>query len=288
MPHGESWLTLFLRKFFPGFWHWLSHDASKWFGWPLNSEGLTWVEHQPIRFQHVFSAAFVVLVVSVLAILTIRRNRKPEDAIVPEGTLTASSFVEMFVDSTYAIMKDIMGPRSAKYFLPLIGTCAFFIFFSNLMGLIPGMAPPTSNLNTTLACASVIFFSTHIFGIKEHGVVAYFKHFVGPVDKIPLPRSWPLRVPVYLALMVLASLMLLIETISHLVRPASLTLRLGANIDADHQVLDQFFQLLGKWSFIPVPLAVMVLGSMVVIVQTLVFCILSTVYISIAVAHEEH
>ena len=85
-------------------------------------------------------------------------------------------------------------------------------------------------------------------------------------------------------LLVLAPLMFIIEIISHCVRPLSLSLRLMGNMTGDHKVLDIFlgFQL-------PlVPLPVMILGLMVVVVQTLVFVLLSTVYLSMAVAHHDH
>ena len=76
----------------------------------------------------------------------------------------------------------------------------------------------------------------------------------------------------------------MIEMISNAARPLSLSIRLMANMFADHQVLSQVGGLV-KWI---VPVAPMVLGSLVCVVQTLVFCILSTVYISMAVASHEH
>ena len=165
-------------------------------------------------------------------------------------------------------MADIMGKKAARYFLPLIGTCAFFILFSNALGLIPGFAPPTDNFNTTLACGIVIFVTTHVYGLKEQGW-HHIKHFFGPV-------WW------------LAPLMLVIELISHLARPLSLAIRLMANMTADHMVLSIFCGLLPvSLIFIPVPLPMYVLGSIVVVVQTLVFCLLSTVYIAMAIEHAD-
>ena len=59
---------------------------------------------------------------------------------------------------------------------------ALMILFSNLWGLVPGFEPPTGSFNTTLAMGMVVFFATHIFGIKEHGW-SYLAHFFGPVRK---------------------------------------------------------------------------------------------------------
>jgi len=273
MPHGESWLTLLLKRFFPGLHRTLSEQAQTAGGWPFKSQG-SWYVGQEVTFSHVLGLIFVMALISVIVLMAHRKLRNAEAALVPDATLTTSSFIEMLGSAVYGMMADIMGPKAAKFFLPLIGTCAFLIFFSNAIGLIPGLLPPTENLNTTLACAVVIFLATHIFGVKEHGL-AYFKHFFGPIIKW---YALPLMI-----------LMFFIEVISHLVRPLSLSIRLMANIFADHVVIGVFLGLLGSLAlFIPIPAIFMLLGCVVVVVQTLVFCILSTVYISMAIEHAEH
>lgn len=270
MPHGETWITLLLQKIAPGFWEWSQHMAPK-----LGSKetGGAWLTGAPIGLTHVFSALFVLLVIAALAYRTYQKigHENLQAAIIPDDKLTVRTFAELFVGAVYGMMKDIMGPKAAKFFLPLIGTCAFFIFFSNIMGLVPGMAPATDNLNTTLACALIIFFSTHIFGLKENGW-NYVKHFFGP--KIGV---------VWIPLMLL---MLAVELISHIARPMSLSIRLFANMFADHLVLGIFLGFGALSLLLPVP--IMMLGTLVCIVQTLVFCILSTVYISMAIAHSDH
>ena len=67
------------------------------------------------------------------------------------------------------MVTEIMGEKGKPYF-PLIATLAFFIFVSNMLGLIPGFMPPTANLNTTAACAVIVFLLTHVIGLKEHGL----------------------------------------------------------------------------------------------------------------------
>jgi F-type H+-transporting ATPase subunit a len=116
---------------------------------------------------------------------------------------------------------------------------------------------------------------THVMGVKEHGL-KYFKHFAGPHIDAPWwakPFTW-----------ILAILMVVIEMISHFARPVSLSVRLCGNMAADHKVVFAFFVLVPL--LVPVPF--LILGCLVVIVQTLVFSLLSMVYISMAVAHEEH
>ncbi|MCS6799202.1 MAG: F0F1 ATP synthase subunit A [Myxococcota bacterium] len=264
MPHGQSWFSVLLGTFYENV-----ERTLQVLGRPFAEPGQTWIAHGPITVGHVFAWVFVLLLVVAIGAVAGARVRRAEAALVPEVRLDVRTFVELLVEATYGQMKQIMGPEAARYFLPLIGTCAFLILFSNAMGLVPGFEPPTSNLNTTLACGLVIFVTTHVYGVRHHGL-AYLKHFLGPIVKW---YALPLMV-----------LMLVIELVSHFARPASLAIRLMANMTADHMVLAIF---LGLVPFV-VPLPMYVLGSIVVVVQTLVFCLLSTVYISMAIAHEEH
>jgi len=262
MPHGESWFSLlpFHQRFLA-----FAHIFSK----PFSEDGKTWYAHETPDVQHVYAALFVLGIIAVVSVVTDTSIRDGKGDLVPASKLTIRNFVEIIVGACFGMMRDIMGDKAARFFLPLIGTCAFFILFSNALGLVPGFLPPTSNFNTTLACGLVIFAATHIYGLKVNGL-NHIKHFFGP---------WlgPALLPLNL-------LMFIIETISHIARPLSLGIRLMANMTADHLVLSIF---LGLVPFI-VPLPMYMLGAIVVIVQTLVFSLLSTVYIGLAVEEAEH
>ena len=143
-----------------------------------------------------------------------------------------------------------------------MGALFIYILFSNLLGLIPGFLPPTDNLNTNVACALTVFIFYNYQGFKAHGF-AYLKHFMGPI-------WW------------LAPIMVVIEVISHLVRPASLSVRLFGNISGDHLVLGIFSSLVP----IGVPVIFLFLGLFVSVIQAFVFTLLSMVYISLATAHD--
>lgn len=219
----------------------------------------------PVTLEYSTLGVFVLLVVGLFVMVTKARVSRGKDAVVPEGSLTVASFTENFVEAFYGLLKDVLGKEDARAFLPVIGTCAFFIFFSNALGLIPGFAPPTSNFNITLACGLVIFVFTHLYGLQRQGA-AYLKHFIGPVP-------------------MLAPLMLPLEVVSHLVRPLSLAIRLCVNLFVDHMVVAVFTSLV----FLLIPVPIMVLGVLVVVLQTYVFCLLSTIYFQLAVEHhEEH
>jgi F-type H+-transporting ATPase subunit a len=214
---------------------------------------------------HVVISAFIAVLLIVSAIrysAKIRPDRK--ERLVPEARLGTRNLFDLLVEGTLGIAEGVMGRKKAEKYLPLIGTLVFFIFFNNIIGLIPGFLPATDTLKTNLALSVLVFVMTHVFGVMEHGI-KYFKHFAGPIP-------------------VLAPLMIPIEIISHVARPVSLSLRLMGNIAADHKVVSAFFVLIP----LLVPLPFMLLGILVSVVQTLVFSLLTMVYIDLAVAHAEH
>ena len=188
----------------------------------------------------------------------------PNKGVIPESRFNLRSIFEVVTDYTLATMTGIMGKKAARFFLPFIGTFAFFIMFSNLIGLVPGFLPPTDSLNTTVPCALLVFLATHVYGIKENGF-EHIKHMMGPV-------------------LILAPLILVIETISHISRPVSLALRLAGTMIGDHKAVTIFLIL----TMFLVPVALLGLGLIVCLVQTLVFCLLSTVYIGMAIEHADH
>ncbi len=164
---------------------------------------------------------------------------------------------EVIIGGFDNLLNEIMGPHGRKFF-PLIATLGLFIFFSNFMGAFAGMKSPTSDINTTVALALVVFFSTHVVGIATHGF-KYIKQFLGPV-------WW------------LAPLMLPIEIVSHLSRPLSLSFRLFGNIKGGDLVLIILLILVP----LIVPMPIMALKLFVYIVQTFVFVLLSMMYIASA------
>jgi F-type H+-transporting ATPase subunit a len=171
---------------------------------------------------------------------------------------------ELFVEFLEEQLESNIGHDGHKY-LNIIGTFAIFIVFCNLLGLIPGMISPTSNINVPAGCAAMVFLYYQFQGIKKQGIVTYVKHFMGPV-------------------IFLAPLMLPIELIGHLARPVTLTIRLFANIMAEEMVIVIFFGIIPL--LIPLPfMAFAIFGGLL---QAFIFCTLSMVYLGGAVATEEH
>ena len=82
-------------------------------------------------------------------------------------------------------IESVLPGRTALVF-PFISTLWIFILFANLLGLIPGLSSPTSDLSVTAALAFLVFLSVHWFGIKAEGLKKYLKHYLAP-NPIMLP-----------------------------------------------------------------------------------------------------
>ena len=255
MPEHSSWLTLVLSHMRET----LDHNA--------HVLGDTVVGHHPPTWQSFEAIGAALLVATILLLVSIRvrsRLSKTEEALIPEDRLTLRTFMEAFLGYFYDLAKSVMGPERAKKYFPLIGTSALFVFFSNVLALIPGMPVATSNLNITLGCAAVVFVLFNAYGLMTNGF-GYIKHLAGP--------AW-----------YLAPLMFPIEVISLCVRPVTLAVRLMVNMAADHLMLGLFLSLVAL--LVPIPL--MLLGCLVVMIQTLVFTMLTCIYIGLATEHEAH
>jgi len=254
MPEHTGFLTYFLARF----------PALR-----LNAQnvGKTFFMGEQVHYrgiEPIFMSMLVVLFIVLLASEVRGFYRSLDDSVEPDDTLTLRTFFEAFFGYFYDMAKDVMGPKRAKRYFPLIGGSAAFIFFSNCLALIPGFTPATSNLNVTLGCAMLVFVSFNYYGLKENGW-GYIKHLAGPN-------------------LILAPLIFPIEVISTCVRPVTLSIRLMVNMAVDHLVATIF---LGMIAFlIPVPL--MFLAIIVIGVQTLVFCLLTSIYIGLATEKEHH
>lgn len=254
MPEHTGFLTYLLAKL-PG----LRENA--------RNLGRTFIGHHQLDYRGVepiFMSLLVILVFVVLAVQVRNQYRKMDEAVVPEDRLTLRTFFEVFFGFFYNMAKDVMGAENAKRYFPLIGGSAAFIFFSNASAMIPGFNPPTSSLNVTVGCALLIFLAFNYYGLKENGW-AYIAHLAGP--------KW-----------YLAPLVFPIELISTCVRPVTLSVRLMVNIAADHLIASIFLGLVAL--VVPVPL--MFLAMIVIVVQTMVFCLLSCIYIGLATEKADH
>ena len=226
----------------------------------------TWVSVIPGLSALPGHATTSLLVTGALILFAYLANRQlatASDAAIPDDSLTLRNLAELLVEGVTGMAEGVLGHQGRRY-VPLYGSFFLFILCANLIGLIPGFAPPTSNFNVTFALGVTSFVAYNVYGFREQGV-DYLKHFVGPI--------WWLGI-----------LMVPLELIDNFVRPFSLGLRLFGNMTGDHVVLEIFTNL----TKVVVPVAFYALGAFVSLIQAFVFTLLSLVYVSLAVGHGDH
>ena len=167
-----------------------------------------------------------------------------------------------------------MGEKQGRKFLPLILTFFFFIVMLNLLGLIPGSATATASFSVTVGLALITFFTYIIFGNKD-----FWKH----IFATPGVPFWllPIMIPV--------------ELIGLLTKPFALSVRLLANMNAGHIIILAFLGIIinmgSSWvalGSVPMALAINMLEIFVAFLQGYIFCLLSSIFIGMAVMEHEH
>jgi len=194
---------------------------------------------------------FVMLVLGVIAYLVGRSLRVRPSLF--------QNCLEWVVESIDNLLRDMIGEGS-RLFLPFVGTLAIFIAAANLAGLIPGLKPPTMDINTPLALALIVFFSVHYYGIRQHGLWRHIKHYLEPVF-----------------------LMLPIHLVGEFARTISLTFRLFGNIMGEEVIISILFLVLPL--IVPVPM--MFFSIFTGLIQAYIFTILTITYLAGAVKARE-
>jgi F-type H+-transporting ATPase subunit a len=230
---------------------------------------------------------FLFIAISILLIVFFTARSKA--ALIPKGRFY--NLIELLVEF---VRNDVavanIGPEGKKYF-PFLGTVFFFILINNLVGTLPGGKPGTGTMGVTVALALCAFVMFNGAGMRKRGVGGYVKGLVPHgVPGVLWPVIW------------------VIEVISLLIRPFTLSIRLFANMYAGHIVLGIFSILtsiaveqiiLGiegtgaaniaiggiaaiAWMGLLTALYLLEIG--VAILQAYIFTLLTTVYVSLAVS----
>lgn len=201
---------------------------------------------QLVEFRHVFYTWIAMLILFIVGLIVRRKL-----TLVP-GRL--QNFFEVLISSFENFTVINIGEEGRKFFPVLIGIF-LLIAVENLLGLIPLCDAPTANINTNIGMAIFVFLYYNYEGIKKWGV-HYIHHFMGPS-------------------IVLAPFMIILECISHLARPLSLTLRLFGNIKGEEIVLLLFFLMAPLVGTIPVYF----LFLLAKLLQAFIFYILTLIYL---------
>ena len=202
-----------------------------------------------------FVAMEILVTLLLLAFFVLVRSR-----LSVENPGGMQHIIEGFTGFVQDQSNEIIGHHSEPYtaFLVVLG---LFILLCNLLGLVPGFESPTANPSVPLGCALCSFGYYNWSGIRKQGPLSYAKHFAGP-----MPALAPLMIP--------------IELVSHSARVLSLTIRLTANMFAGDLVTLVFISLIP----IGVPIIFLGLHIFVSFLQAYIFVLLTTVYLSEAVA----
>ena len=185
---------------------------------------------------------------------------------------------QLSLEAGFLALKDmvvrVIGEDGFRYF-PVIATFSILVLTSNLMGLFPMFMAPTGSVNVTFALGITSFVYFNYVGIKENGLWGYISHFAGP------------KLPIYM--IPITALIFVIEIVSTSIRPMTLGVRLFANMFADEQLYSQISNIAPPYSHFVVQFLILLpLSVFVAVVQTLVFTLLSMIYISLVVSHDHH
>lgn len=234
----------------------------------LFNKGLLPADGRINTIHHLVAGALVLLLLFTLSGIARWQLRHPSQVLVPSKRLTVLTFFELFLEGLSQVMRDIIGSDYRRH-VSFVATLGLYILFSNLLGLVPGFLPPTDSLNTTLACGLAVFIYFNYHGLRVNGI-GHITHLANPIG---VWWGW-----------LLSPLFFPVELVGLLVRPFSLAVRLAGNMIGDHKVLLTFVGLMP----ILLPLPFFALGLLVSIVQTVVFCLLTCVYISLHTQEIEH
>lgn len=234
------------------------------------ASGYVWLKSLQTSFSlpiHISTFILVAVLISITGIAYRSKiaGKSNDDLVIPDAGLSLRNFIEAFGEGIRGLCVQIMGEQRASQYFGFSCFLFLFIFLTNVLGLVPGFTSATDNINTTLALGLFSFAYYNLKGIKVQGLWGHIKHFMGPI---------PLLAPFFLVL----------ELISHSVRPLSLALRLNGNITGDHMVLGAFSELVPY--LVPIPF--MVLGIFVCFMQAFVFTTLSIVYVALSTEVHDH
>jgi F-type H+-transporting ATPase subunit a len=215
-----------------------------------------------------YTIMFVIACILTVIIIWIMKGKLSEDD-PKEGQLT--------LEAGFLALKDmivnVVGEHGYKYF-PVVATFAVLVLVSNLMGLFPLFMSPTAHTSVTFALGISSFVYYNYVGIAENGLGKHIAHLMGP--KLPLAMT-----------IFITPLIFGIELVSNSIRPLTLGLRLFANMFADEQISGQIANLFPPFTQYLLPVVLMPLAVFVAFVQTLVFTLLSMIYLS-EVSHAPH
>jgi F-type H+-transporting ATPase subunit a len=221
------------------------------------------------------ASLFISVILLFWVFLTIAKRYKQDPLKSPKGIQSAFEPIIIFIRDEIAVPN--IGEKKYEKFMPYLLSVFFFIWFNNLLGLMPGAANLTGNIAVTMTLALFTFVITTFSGTKD-----YWQHIFN-TPGVP----WWLKIPV--------PLMPLVEFIGILTKPFSLMVRLFANITAGHIIIMSLIALVFIFESVYIgPISVLfglfmnMVELLVAFIQAFVFTLLSAIYFGLAVEEHEH
>ena len=211
-----------------------------------------------------FTNASLFMIISALTIISVLFVGTRRKAIVPTKL---QLLTELSYNLVSKMISETAGSKAKPYF-PFVFSLFMFVLFCNMLGMLPYSFTVTSHIIVTFALAAVIFVGVTIIGFVNHGA-GYLKLFI------------PSGVPLFLL-----PLIVIIEIISYLSRPVSLSVRLFANMMAGHTMLKVFggfvisLGILGGLLPLSFTVALTGLEILIAFLQAYVFAILTCIYLN--------
>lgn len=224
--------------------------------------------------QYVAAAGVSAVTLGAVGLYVNAKIKAAGDDVLPEGRFSIVNASVEVVKGFRNLLQGMIEHGSEK-FVPIITTTFLYLLFCNLFGMIPFFKSATANINNNLAVALFIFIAYNVSGFREHGI-GYLKQLTGGIT----PKGYPFAIGMILAVVTL--LIVVIESVGHVVRVGSLSLRLWGAINGDHALVNVFSDVLPFF----IPVLAMTLGLLVSVIQALVFSLLSSVYFKLAVSHD--
>jgi len=233
-----------------------------------------------VAFLHHWENVFFAFVVGAgISTLSYFSSRKA--SLIPGGL---QNFMEAVVEGLHNFFAGILGENARRY-TPFLGTLFIYIWCMNLLGLIPGFMSPTGGVkggyNITVSLAICVFLYVQYTGIRRLGFGGYLHHFAGSPTSVVQWVLVPLNLPIHI--------------LGEFAKPLSLSLRLFGNITGEDVLIAAFAGLgITALAFLHLPIGLplhvpfMFLAILTGTIQALVFTLLSTIYFSMMLPHEEH
>jgi F-type H+-transporting ATPase subunit a len=226
------------------------------------------------KFAFGLLLGLLIFIVGKIATSRISNRGFIKENLIPDKKFSLFDVFDLFTEGFLKFHDFVVGKENRKYF-SLNASLFLFILLANLLGLIPGFPAITTTVWVNVGLAIAVFIAFNVFGVKEHGVKNYLKHFAGGDAVLGIK---PL-IPVAMFLFVL-------EVISLILRVITLNLRMYWNITADHLIISTIGELTGNF-FVLIGPILLAKGVLVSVLQAGVFTVLTMVYILLATQHEE-